>query len=233
MKIKILDTTTEFPLQLVGERAGICWNSDIDSDKKNINRAKTCILSNHNRTLEFVNVEFVIEGASARVIRELYTHIGGSPTRLQESTRYVETNNLEYYTPPKIKSDTAAEELYVKTMEYISSSYNTLIKLGVPKEDVANILPLGMHTKIVMKMNLRTLINLFNVRLCNKSYVEIRELVKLLKKELEIKNDEWMYLSETLFVPKCEVNNYINPKMNYCTESVSCGRHPLLKDKFN
>ena len=85
--VTILDTTTRNPITLIGERAGVCWGADISDAEKNFKRGLDCIESGHGRTLEFVNVEMVLDGYSARVMREWYTHIGGAPTRLQASTR--------------------------------------------------------------------------------------------------------------------------------------------------
>ena len=80
--ITILPETTKDPISLIGRRAGVCWGADISDEKKNYRRGLDCLESNHGRTLEFVNVEMVLDGYSARVIREWYTHIGGAPTRL-------------------------------------------------------------------------------------------------------------------------------------------------------
>ena len=87
-KITILPETTKNPVTLIGRRAGVCWGGDAEDEEKNYRRGMDCIKSNHGRTLEYVNVEMILDGYSARVIREWYTHIGGAPTRLQSSTRY-------------------------------------------------------------------------------------------------------------------------------------------------
>lgn len=51
----------------------------------------------------------ILDGYSARVIREWYTHIGGSPTRLQASTRYIDyEHGFDYVVPPSIEKDEAA-----------------------------------------------------------------------------------------------------------------------------
>ena len=89
-KVTILPETTKRPITLIGKRAGICWGADITDDKKNYKRGLECIENNHGRTLEYVNIEAVFDDWSARVIREWYTHIGGAPTRLQASTRYID-----------------------------------------------------------------------------------------------------------------------------------------------
>ena len=95
-KVTILDETTKNPYELIGRMAGICWGAPVDSEQKNYKRGLECIKSRHGRTWEYVEVYMVLEGWSARVIREFYTHIGGAPTRLQESTRYVDCTDFEY-----------------------------------------------------------------------------------------------------------------------------------------
>lgn len=82
-QIIIQEETTKNPLQLIGKEAGICWNANTTDPERNIKRALDCINSGHGRVLEFVEVYMELDGYSARVIREFYTHIGGAPSRLQ------------------------------------------------------------------------------------------------------------------------------------------------------
>lgn len=215
--IEIFDTTDKFPLQKIGKFAGVCWNSPIDNEEKNIARAKDCILSGHGRVLEYVDIELCISNYSARAIREYYTHIGGSPTRLQESTRYVNCEKFEYFLPPTVKNKDSALKIYKESMDFISKKYAELLELGVSKEDCANILPLGMMTKIVDKRNLRNMINLMNQRLCTRAYCEIRTLANEIKTALSNYSEEWKWICENLFVPKCDV-------AGFCTEKKCCGR---------
>ena len=63
--------------------AGICWNAPVDDAGKNVKRAVDCIMAEHGRVQEYVDVIMAISGISCRLGRELYTHIGGAPTRLQ------------------------------------------------------------------------------------------------------------------------------------------------------
>ena len=94
--IIITSDTTIYPIQTIGKYAGTCWGSDTSDPEKNIARAIDCIEHGHGRVSEFGDVYMTIEGYSARVMRELYTHIGGAPTRLQESTRYVKYDGFDY-----------------------------------------------------------------------------------------------------------------------------------------
>ncbi len=217
--IEIFDSTDKYPLQKIGKMAGVCWNSPVDDAEKNIKRAKECILSGHGRVLEYVDIEMCITDYSARAIREYYTHIGGGPTRLQESTRYVNCEKFDFYVPPTISKSEAAVKIYNDAIENIRVQYSKLLETGVSKEDAANILPLGMMTKIVDKRNLRNMINLMNQRLCTRAYVEIRGMANEIREKLSSYSDEWKWICENLFVPKCEVSGY-------CIEKKCCGRRP-------
>lgn len=231
MKIELLDGTTENPLQKMGYNAGVCWAAPLDDAEKNRKRAISCIKAGHGRVLEYVDVEMVISGASARCLRELYTHIGGSPTRLQSSTRYVsEEQGFGYYIPPKIENNPELKPIYEDGMELIQKTYNSLMARKATKEDAANILPLGMESKMVWKINLRALINFMNRRLCTRALKEIRDLSIEIKDRLAEKNEEWAWIAENLFVPTCEIYKYRNPNLVFCPEQQCCGKHKKIED---
>lgn len=215
--IEIFDTTDKFPLQKIGKMAGVCWNSPIDDPEKNINRAKDCITSGHGRVLEYVDIELCISEYSARAIREYYTHIGGGPTRLQESTRYVNCKTFGFFVPPTVKDK--ALDTYNECMDFIKAKYQELLDNGVSREDAANVLPLGMYTKIVDKRNLRNMIALMNQRLCTRAYSEIRTMANEIRTALSNYSDEWKWICDTQFVPKCDVSGF-------CIEAKCCGRKP-------
>lgn len=231
MNIELLDGTTENPLQKMGYNAGVCWAAPLDDAEKNRKRAISCIKAGHGRVLEYVDVEMVISGASARCLRELYTHIGGSPTRLQSSTRYVsEEQGFGYYIPPKIENNAELKPIYEEGMENIQKTYNSLMARKATKEDAANILPLGMESKMVWKINLRALINFMNRRLCTRALKEIRDLSIEIKDRLAEKNEEWAWIATNLFVPTCEIYKYRNPNLVFCPEQQCCGKHKKIEE---
>ena len=219
-KVTILSSTTVNPISLMGERAGVCWGSDISSQQKNYKRGLECIENGHGRVLEFVNVEMVLDGYSARVIREWYTHLGGAPTRLQASTRYINYENFEYVIPHTIEANDAAKKIYTDVNRVIAAACKTLEEqLNIPREDAAMLLPLGMSTKIVDKRNLRNLIDMSHQRMCTRAYWEYRELFRDISNALRAVSGEWAYVVDHFFVPKCELTGY-------CPEKKSCGRKP-------
>lgn len=222
-KITILPNTPQNPITLIGERAGICWGADIADQKKNFNRGLDCIESGHGRTLEFATVELKLEGYSARVIREWYTHIAGGPTRLQASTRYIDYNDFDYIIPPSVEKNEKAKHTYNAAMRDLSVAMKQLETCGVPREDVAYLLPFGMESTVVDKRNLRNLIDMSHNRMCKRALWEYRELFGDLCKALTDYSNEWAYLVNTQFMPKCEL-------FGYCTEKHSCGRKPKKAD---
>ena len=215
--VTILKETTKNPLTLIGERAGVCWGADTGSPEKNRKRGVDCIESGHGRTLEFVSVEMILDGYSARVIREWYTHIGGAPTRLQASTRYIDYGNFEYVTPPSIEQDENALARYREAMGAISWALRNMP--GIPREDAAMLLPLGMTTRIVDKRNLRNLIDMSRQRMCNRAFWEFRELFRDISCALANYSEEWAWIVNSCFMPKCV-------ELGFCPEKHGCGKYP-------
>lgn len=217
-KVIITEDTTKTPIQMIGKYAGECWGADTTSPSKNFKRGINCLNSEHGRTWEFPDVYMTIEGYSARVIREWYTHIGGSPTRLQASTRYIDyEKGFDYVTPPKIENNPQAKNFYDMAIGSIYYCLQELEKLGIPREDSALLLPLGMTTKIACKHNFRNLVDMSHQRMCNRAYWEYRELFNNVNTALSDYSDEWKILTQ-MFKPKCEVQGYCIEENSKCNK---------------
>lgn len=223
-KIIIQPETTVDPISLIGREAGVCWGGDISDAQKNYKRGMGCITSGHGRTWEYPQVYMVLDGYSARVIREFYTHIAGGPTRLQASTRYINyQKGFDYVTPPSIGANAEGKEIYDRAMNDILSGMQKLEALGLPREDIGMLLPLGMETKVVFRTNLRNLIDMSHQRMCTRAYWEYRILMNDMVKALNEYSDEWKTITANYFVPKCEL-------CGFCTEEKCCGRKPKKVD---
>ena len=211
MTIKVIRSTKD-PLSLMGECASLCWGS-APSPQIGID----CIESGHGRVLEYPDVIVEIDGYSARMIRELYTKIVGV-TRLQSSTRYIQYGEFDYYIPDSIKKNDYAYEEYIQFMHNVQNTYNYLFEQGIPKEDIANILPLAMHSKIVLKINARAIIEMALTRLCTRALKEYREFMIDLIEVVGSIDSEWLKIMSYAKV-KCEINGY-------CNEKKSCHKYP-------
>lgn len=217
--ILMTEYMTDKPITMIGRMAGECYGSDTSDDEKNYKRGLDCLADNHGRTFEFPDIYAKFEGFSARVIREWYTHIGGLPTRLQASTRYINYDNFASIVPPEVQDNPKALRVYNSVIKVIRWGYKKLLELKIPKEDAANILNLGMTTTIVDKRNLRNLMDMHPNRLCKRAYWEFRELLKQYDRELRNISDEWEYIVDNYFKPKCV-------ELEYCPESRTCGMMP-------
>ena len=227
--VTILPETTKNPITLMGQRAGVCWGANVSDNEKNYKRGLDCIKSGHGRVMEYVNVEMIIDGYSAKVLREYYTHIGGSPTRLQASTRYIDYSKGEgfnYVTPNSVKNNYKVNKDWEKIMRTINDHIRFWISSGmIPIEDATMALPLAYSSKMVDKRNLRNLVDMSRQRMCNRAYWEYRELFNNICNALREYSDEWKWIVDNLFHAKCD-------EFGYCTESKSCGRKPKRQQMF-
>ena len=208
--IKVL-SATQNPIQFIGKVAGCCYGSK-DEPQANYKRGLKCIKDGHGRAMEFVDVTLEIDEVSARMIRELGRHVIGT-SYLQASTRYITYDNFNYYTPKTLEDN----QKYQEAMNVILDTYQNLLDSGVPKEDIANILPLGMNTKIVLKINYRALLHMAEVRMCERAYIEFRDFMKDLISVISNIDEEW-----------AELMKFMLPKCKTCTEKENC---PRLKNK--
>lgn len=224
-KVTVMSETSKFPIQLIGKVSGICYGSNTQDEIKNYKRGLDCLSNNHGRTLESVDIYLILDGYSAKVLREVYTHIGGAPMRLQGSTRYIDyaKKGLPCVIPPKVAANPEALAIYNNIIESITTAAQQLEDLGIAKEDASMLFPLSMESKMVLKCNLRMLIEMSHQRLCARAYWEFRQVMKDICNELKQLDTEWAYIVDNYMKPKCEV-------LGYCPETFGCGKMPKLKE---
>jgi thymidylate synthase (FAD) len=150
--------------------------------------------------------------------REMYTHIGGSPTRVQASTRYITYKDFGYVVPAGMTDE--QHKVYTDTIKLIQDGYGKLKELNCQNDITGYILPLCMETEFIWKGNIRTLENMFNQRLCQRALQEYINFMRLLKQQISALDNEWRWIADNLFVPKCVKDGGI------CKESRGCGMFP-------
>lgn len=225
-RVLILPETIKDPITVMGHRAGVCWGADVLNAEKNYKRGLSCIKSGHGRVMEYADVHSVLIGYSAKCLREWYTHIGGSPSRLQASTRYIDYSEGEgfgYVTPETISDNEAAlkewDDHMVKTNGFIKKFIN---EYKIPVEDSTMALPLAYCSTMVDKRNARNIIDMSRNRMCGRAYWEFRnELLKDYLTALMEYSEEWETLIKLQMKPKCEV-------LGYCPEEHSCDKRNML-----
>ena len=222
MKVE-LTRITEKPILAIEEAACNCYNSTPTGDGKIM---RHCIKSGHTSVTEFCDFTFHIEGVSRALSHQLVRHRLASYA--QRSQRYCSEGSFSFITPKSIESNVSAHLKYMDLIEKINDTYELLQEFGIPNEDARMVLPNACETQIEVKMNLRTLMNFMNERLCTCAQWEIRNLAWEMRKQVLLQVPEL----DSYLVPKCEK---YGKEFGFCNESKSrsCGRHPRLKEIFD
>jgi thymidylate synthase (FAD) len=137
----------------------------------------------HTSVIEHTNFTFAISDVSRSLTHQLVRHRIASYA--QQSQRYVNLNEPNYVTPPKILKNKKMKKAYDETMKNIWVEYNKLLNLGIPAEDARFILPNGACTNIIVTMNARSLLNFFELRCCQHAQWEIRKLANIMLREVK------------------------------------------------
>ena len=175
MNVKLTRITND-PILAIEGAASNCYDTD---PKENGNTMRHCIKSGHTSVTEFCDFTFHIEGISRALSHQLVRHRLASYA--QRSQRYCNESNFGYVLPQTIKNNPEALDCYQAAMSYLGLTYTHLQELGVPNEDARMVLPNACETQIEVKMNLRTLMNFMNERLCSCAQWEIRQLAQKMK----------------------------------------------------
>jgi len=137
----------------------------------------------HWGVFEHANYTFSVSGISRSCTHQLVRHRMAS--YLQQSLRAVVPTKWKL--PQSMTSRKLGSEKYnhvVATVDHLFELYRELVDMGVPEEDARFILPIGTKTHIVVKMNARSLLHFFKLRLSKHAQWEIREMAQKMLEEL-------------------------------------------------
>lgn len=212
LKVYLLNYTP-IPEEVVNKAARLCYyKGDIEDllGESNVNLIGKLVEMNHLTPLEHVSFTFGIEGISRACSHQLVRHRIASYS--QQSQRYVSMNDFKYIIPPKIQNNSDALEIYNQIIHCIKKAYNKLYDIlgEEAKEDIRYLLPNATETKIVVTMNARSLLNFFNLRLCNRAQWEIRSLAKkMLELCMEVAPNIFKYAGpDCKILGKCRQGKY-------------------------
>lgn len=196
--------------------------------------------SGHQSIAENISFTFAIEGVSRSLLAQITRHRAGVVFAVQ-SQRYVEIK--EDYKKLGDDGTITNENTYLERTDIIKildkyfiwdhnnyAEFHALLQalycylyqvqeMGMKPEDARYVLPNATKTNITMTINLRELMHICSLRLCNRASLEIRQLFQAIKKEVEAQDERLA----SLLVPSCEVHGF-------CVEHKCCGRKPQLKE---
>jgi thymidylate synthase (FAD) len=171
----------------------------------------------HQTVLEFVNTNWIIEGAS-RAFQQQLTRTRAAAYSIQ-SLRIVDVGSFaadgRYTKSSRLAENEKANALYDETMLNLQKVYLDLISLGCPVEDARGILPLNIHSPITMSINLRSLYHLLELRFCYNTQEEYRDVALAMKKEIA---DKIHPIFTKPMRPLCF-------SKGYCPSPVHCGHY--------
>ena len=155
--------------QVAAMAAGVCY------DAKNPQKAlEHAVNSGHESVLEHVTYTFRIRNISRACLTQLTRHrIASYSVRSQ---RYTNQEGTEVVCPQTVQDNVDMMLMWHKTVAACKALYQSLIDVGIPKEDARYILPEGTETELYVTMNARELRHFFSLRCCNRAQWEIRSV---------------------------------------------------------
>lgn len=121
--------------------------------------------------LEFVHYVFLIENASRAMTHQLVRHRVVSFA--QQSLRV--SKSLDFYLPEGIEVNEVSANMFRDTITAAQRSYEKMIGYGADIQDARGVLPIATTSAIMMKANLRAMLDLLEVRLCLRVQGEFQE----------------------------------------------------------
>lgn len=178
----------------IANAARICYQSqDKASLENDLKLVKNLMARGHFAMYEFADLVVRFENCSRGFTHEMVRHRLASYA--QESTRYVNEKEFEFVVPPhrdENEENVNSWDLENRDYEYVRSfsehlegieiAYRSLRENGWKPEDARQILPMALHSQIVVKANIREWRHIFTMRCDKFAHWEIRAvMLKLLK----------------------------------------------------
>ncbi|MHC1720088.1 MAG: FAD-dependent thymidylate synthase [Clostridiaceae bacterium] len=242
MKVLLVEHTPN-PEVLIAKAAKLCYspvgidemNEAMDSEKT-IKFINMLMSMGHESPVEHVAFTFAVEGVSRSLTHQLVRHRIASYS--QQSQRYVKLDQFQYIIPPEIEKDSKAKDVFTEAMEKSQKAYNDISDIlkekylneGLSKsaaekkaiEDARYVFPNACETKIIITMNVRSLLNFFRHRCCNRAQWEIRELAfEMLKQVKKVSPAIFKYAGPSCLNDKCPEGN------------MTCGMMGEVREKYS
>lgn len=170
-----LDFMTPNPGRVVAEACSITmkkmWGLAEDIDEASL--VKFLVRANHGNPLEHVIFRFKLSHVSRSFLAQITRHRIASYTTSSQHYQ-------DYRDYPLVMSQQMRAYLtqhYPAFEEVIKGVYTHAIENGVPPEEARQVLPNAMAVNILLTVNARSLLNIFNLRLCNRNTDEMRIIV--------------------------------------------------------
>lgn len=158
------------------------WEKEFEKYESNnedhIRLVKQIVNHGHTSTLEHITFTFSIEGVSRALLAQLTRHrIASYSVRSQRYTKITDTVSVAVSGDPD----------YEEALDVSLKAYQALLKKGFKAEDARMILPQSGSTNLMMTINLRSFMNMYEVRnLDTHAQTEIAILVETMRHQIQL-----------------------------------------------
>lgn len=184
MKIKLVNYTPD-PEKAIELAYLACRNLDPWNPKRDIpleDRINSMWEIGHISPFEFADATFYITGVSRSCSHQFVRHRLASYAQL--SMRHVHIKDLFVQVPTSIAT-TKFFNKFCDIVGIINSFYEEMVNSKVPKQDARFIVPIGIETRFMVKMNLRSWLHFLRLRTHTSAQWEIREVADEIHKLLK------------------------------------------------
>lgn len=243
-KVELINVTTDALEILVYTKSGrLAAGTTLDDVKKMSEEEKmehlAYMMDTIKSSFEFVDYIFDVTNVSRAFTHQVVRTRTASFQ--QEAMRVVDARDYSFL---QSTDHPAYEEAFLFSLE----QYGKMIDEGVPVQDARGVLGTGIHTRIFVKANLRTLSNMAELRLCKRAEGEYQSVFKKMVAEV-LKIHPWAEPLLTVFcvrtglcyfprydkcpVQKYTINEYANhwkPLIHEAWEKNQHVANPVAKD---
>lgn len=159
------------------------------------------VFSTIGSSWEFVDYIFLITGVTRAFTHQLVRHRVGV-SFAQQAQRVADMSEFEYLKTGSVAGDPVLSIMFDSAMDEIKSRYKNMMALGANPQDARGVLPTNILTNIMMKVNLRALSTITEVRLCVRAQGEFQRVAMAMAGEVN-KVHPW---ASRILGPKCLVS---------------------------
>jgi flavin-dependent thymidylate synthase len=131
---------------------------------------------------EFCDYTFLLEKVTRSLTHQLVRTRTASYA--QQTMQILDVRGFTYETGKTIEENPTRKEVYRHHMFQTNDVYKWLIDDGASVEDARGVLPHAIHTNIVAKANLRTIVDLFHTRISPRNLGEFRVVCEAMRAEV-------------------------------------------------
>lgn len=188
--------STDNPKEILNYAIGMTMRKDFRDDAKSFDAMIPRLLTmNHTSVFEHINYTYLIEGASRNFLAQITRHRIASYTsgsqHYQDYSGYDLSAELD---SPEVRD----------LVDRAVKLYDDLLKQGVAKEEARQILPGGMQNNLLVTMDMRSLTNFFNLRLCERNVKEMRVVAgKMFDLAYDTLPEYWRNIGPDCYMTNC------------------------------